>query len=427
MNAIGMLFQQLQTSNPMMKQDSQLGHTNEEAQPFQDLLLSKQQLQEAANKLLQMGMQSQENQQDTPSIPFETIDMTFFNMLSTLDGKELTDNRVVGSEQENEGHVESNEETATWMLPALLTGDIEVQQLEPSLQQQLASIFAKVEAVVSQISNKQELMKASTKLLPLLQQWTDSVKGTEKVSVEQFLASKPADSKEKIVWQQLVQAFEKRNQIAQKLPYHTDAKVTSADVAKWLDHALETFSSKKDSIAYSQVVNQANVSTLPMAKMEQHMIYLNPSQQNMNNSGQELIQQFQKIMKSSKFLTMANGSNQLQITLRPQNLGDMVVRLTQMDGQMTVKILVSSQVTKDMLESNMHQLRSMFSPQQVVVEKQEIQFQQGQQVLKDTGSEADSQQFREQDQHGNDSQESENNQNEDFATQFEELLLNEQV
>src|SRR5699024_4075522 len=46
----------------------------------------------------------------------------------------------------------------------------------------------------------------------------------------------------------------------------------------------------------------------------------------------------------------------------------------EMNGEMTVKITVSSQATKKMLEANIHQLKNMFSPHQVVIEKQEIDF-----------------------------------------------------
>ncbi|WP_337020412.1 flagellar hook-length control protein FliK, partial [Oceanobacillus massiliensis] len=115
---------------------------------------------------------------------------------------------------------------------------------------------------------------------------------------------------------------------------------------------------------------------LPTSKLEQYAIYINQSQTNPNQSpDRQLIEQFQKIMNTSKFSAMPNGTNLLSIALRPNNLGEMMVRFTQINGEMTVRILVSSSAAKEMLESNVHQLKNMFSPHQVVVEKQDLTIQ----------------------------------------------------
>lgn len=161
---------------------------------------------------------------------------------------------------------------------------------------------------------------------------------------------------------------------------------------------------------------------MPMSKVEQFIIHLNQAQSTQSND-QQLMEQFQRLIKSSKFMSTPNGTNQLNITLRPGNMGEMVVKLTQINGEMTVKILVSSQAAKEMLDSNMHQLRHMFSPQQVVVEKQELNLQNGQSLQKETSDQqSDNQENSQQSQH-----DQENNQNDDFAMTFEEALLNEKV
>src|SRR5699024_12226127 len=87
-------------------------------------------------------------------------------------------------------------------------------------------------------------------------------------------------------------------------------------------------------------------SSMPLSKIEQYVIHLNQTQ-NAQPADQQLIEQFQKVMKTSKFLTMQNGTSQLNMTLRPENLGDMMVKLTQMNGEMTVKIVVTSAAAKE--------------------------------------------------------------------------------
>lgn len=107
-----------------------------------------------------------------------------------------------------------------------------------------------------------------------------------------------------------------------------------------------------------------------LSQQEQLVIHMSrPQQSTSTNSSQPLIEQLQKIIQSTRF-NQIGGQKQLSIQLKPANLGDMVVKFTQMDGQMAVKISVTTQAAKEMLESNIQQLRHMFSPNQVVIERQ---------------------------------------------------------
>src|SRR5690625_7739446 len=75
---------------------------------------------------------------------------------------------------------------------------------------------------------------------------------------------------------------------------------------------------------------------MPLSELEQYVIHMNQSQ-GTQTAGKELMDQFQQIIKSSRFLAN-NGMNQLSIALKQQNMGDMMVKFTQMDGVMTVNI-----------------------------------------------------------------------------------------
>ncbi len=117
-----------------------------------------------------------------------------------------------------------------------------------------------------------------------------------------------------------------------------------------------------------------SVEAAPISKLEQYTIYLQ-RQSGTENTGKQLMDQFEQIVKSSRFL-QKNGTMELTLKLRPAHLGDMVVKISQLNGEMAVKITVASSTVKELLESNMNQLRNMFSPNQVIIEKQQDPFSQ---------------------------------------------------
>nr|WP_245301433.1 flagellar hook-length control protein FliK [Virgibacillus natechei] len=288
-----------------------------------------------------------------------------------------------------------------------------------AIQKELGGIIAKVETLLSQIETKQDIKRAAPKILDLLQQWTSMQKksGNSESNILSTMNNKEG-TKEQGIWRELVQSFQKRDQLAAKQHYNSDAKVTSSDITKWIGNALD------NQAPAERLAGQPNVTNMPITRLEQHAIYLNQTQGS-QSAEKQFIEQFQKIMQASKFSTMPNGTNQLSITMRPENLGEMMVRLTQVNGEMTVKILVTSQASKEMLESNMGQLRNIFSPQQVVIEKQELTAQQEQDLQKD--KEEKEEQLKDQNNsHYQDQGNDEKDLEDDFETQFQELL-NEKV
>ncbi|WP_164668991.1 flagellar hook-length control protein FliK [Virgibacillus doumboii] len=291
---------------------------------------------------------------------------------------------------------------------------------DKTLQKQLEGLLAKAEKLISQITDQKSLTKTAPALLKLLEQWSALEKkfNTQSNMVPGSLQN---NSKEQAIWKELLQAYQKRNQLAVKQQYNTSAKVTTTDVTKWLQHAVSN-QAKMDSTTAQQ--SMTFTSSVPLSKVEQYAIHMNQNQTT-QQAGQQLIEQFQKVMKTSRFLTMQNGTSQLNITLRPENLGDMMVKLTQINGEMTVKIMVTSHAAKEMLEANMHQLKNMFSPQQVVVEKQEVTSQQAQSYQ----SEQEEQSMDGQDQgdSNHSEQNDDNHSDEDFESQFQKALMNEKV
>ncbi len=409
-NGAAHIFQQLQSS-PKLMNPSKNSQLSNEARPFlfQQILGKHHASDDTLTK--QAFAKGEAPQQVMGELPL------------MITAKQWEDIQSESSKQVNKNltlEMESASEQVEWM--GHVNGSSEKWKHIQS-DNVFMQLFAEVKEILGSLTTIQETSKVAPKVLQLLQKWTNEVnKNGAHISKDQIPLLSKTNSKEAAIWQNFVQAFAKRNQLVQKQQYNSDAKVTVQDVAKWLSNTLEQ-QGMKDTVgglAYS--------STVPSAKIEQHAIYINPTQQSSNSTGKQFMEQFQHIIKSSRFMAMPNGTNQLNISIRPQNLGEMIIRLTQVEGEMTVRILVSSQATKDMLESNMQQLRHMFSPQQVVVEKQDFQSQQPSQHMQkqpDTNSE----QYSDQDQpkENLEQEQQEHPFNDDFDTQLKELLINEQA
>lgn len=283
-------------------------------------------------------------------------------------------------------------------------------------QTQFAQLYAQAESLLASLSDGQDVFKVSPRILELLEKWT-TLANTFNQQVNGPILHSEIESEEFNIWEKLIVAYQKRSELATNQRYYANAQVTSKDIAKWLQNGLNT----DPALEATSSSQQVNVSSVPISRLEQHVIHINQTETS-EPAAKQLIDQFQSAMRTSRFLSMNNGVNQLSIAIRPDNLGEMMVRLTEINGEMTLKIIVSSQSTRQMLESNLHQLKNMFSPHQVVIEEQEIN-------LQETQSNNEEQAFDERDEDHSEQSNQDNLKDidEDIETSFHELLMNEKV
>ncbi len=299
--------------------------------------------------------------------------------------------------------------------------EIELKNM-PAVHQTLIHIFREAQTILTQLSAEPvNIDKAAQKLLPLLQDWVKTAgNGTDQKGMEITLTStRQEESKEQIIWKDLLQAFGKRQQLASKQQYSPNALVRTEDIARWLVRAMEQAPLQNR----LPVHHVSPPQSLPISQVEQVVVHLNQGQ-SLHEQGQQLVDQFRVMMKSSNFMTAPSKGSQIILSLRPENLGEMMIRFSQVNGEMAVKILVTTQAAKEMLETNMHQLRNMFSPQQVVVEKQDAHLPQSQETeenLKDDQSDGQNQQS------SDSSDEEKEKSDDDFAAKFQAVLMNEEV
>lgn len=293
-----------------------------------------------------------------------------------------------------------------------------VQQSEEATNRQFGELFKQVELLIAGVTDDQDLIRISPKILELLEKWVALANkySTETNHSYTLPTESTSENKAQTMWKELLNTFQKRNELATNQHYQTNAKVTSKDIGKWMQGIL----SEQFTIEENRGIQSINLSNQPLSKIEQYVIYLNQSGTN-HSIDKQLIDQFQQVIGTSRFLSLNNGVNQLSIAIRPDNLGEMMVRFTEINGEMTLKIIVSSQATRQILESNIHQLKNMFSPHQVVIEEREV-------MIENVNSQPEEQQFEdEENQSHHSNQDESKNADQEFETEFHDLLMNAKV
>ena len=310
-----------------------------------------------------------------------------------------------------------------------IQGNIPIDQLNATQQsdvdideqviiQQFAQLLNGIQARLIDLTSDLNMEQMTRQVVALIERWVtleQTVKDSN-TSLQSLLSQLEVDEEEMDVLKDVMQSLQKRHSMINE--QQANAPTEHKLIHKWLADVLPTLS-QQNKMQHS-VQQPAPITQMPLSELEQYVIHMNQSH-GTQTAGKELMDQFQQIIKSSRFLAN-NGMNQLSIALKPQNMGDMMVKFTQMDGEMTVKIIVSSNMTRHMLESNIKELRHMFSPHQVVIEKQDIGSQYIQKELHDETTYSD-EEHQEKQQQDDPKQQNDN----DFETTFLELLMNEKV
>lgn len=289
-----------------------------------------------------------------------------------------------------------------------------VEKSNNSLESHFTDLLMQIKSILNSMVEQQELIKSSPKLLDLLNQWTALEESHGSNRIIQLLSTETDDT-ELILWKDVLSSFQKRSDFVKANRYHSEAEVTSKDIVKWVRRGIDSSVNMGREIDVKQPIIAA-----PMSRLEQYVVHINQADQT-EAPDKQLVNQFNNIIKTGRF-TMNNGVNQFTIGIRPDNLGEMVVRLTEMNGEMALKILVSSDTTKQMLEKNIKELRNLFSPHQVVIEKQESGLNQIQKEHQDQSLDD-----HEENQSNHSNQEETNDSGETFEKEFKELLMNLKV
>ncbi|MBM7695224.1 flagellar hook-length control protein FliK [Salimicrobium jeotgali] len=182
-------------------------------------------------------------------------------------------------------------------------------------------------------------------------------------------AETTGSEEEKKLFRKLVNIIKEETSLP--APIRERGKLPVKETEKWGTQAVSSRSNHP--VAVSEVKTEKNVLPgffMPMSKAEQ-MTVQNVSTDSQNPGRQKFLNQIQEMITTSRIFHDEAGNQRMLIKLKPSSLGEMILKFSQSGGETTVRMIVSTQAAKETLESNMHQLRSIFAPHQVVVEKVE--------------------------------------------------------
>lgn len=167
------------------------------------------------------------------------------------------------------------------------------------------------------------------------------------------------------------QNYLKRTALSEQTNYRSDSVVTSKDIMKWVKAAVDQISNNQDTPTntFGQLFSQQSTHST----IEQMQIHLGHQVDSVDQMGEQLLSQFEKAISQSRFIQNLSGGHQLVLKIAPKSLGTIMVELTEIDGEMLVKLTATSQMAKEALEANVKELRHMFSPHNIVIEKQELE------------------------------------------------------
>lgn len=161
-----------------------------------------------------------------------------------------------------------------------------------------------------------------------------------------------------------------------------------------------------------------------MSKAEQLTLTLTESGKPTNST--DLIKQFENILARSKF-TNTGGAQKLMIKLNPEHLGTLRIELIQREAGIVARIMATTQVAKESLESHLNGLKHAFGSQNIQVDRVEVSQTMSQQQERFLGREQE-QQSQQQEQRQQENNQKSNDVGENsFNAAFEESLVNTEV
>lgn len=236
-----------------------------------------------------------------------------------------------------------------------------VAELGEEFLMQVTMILDQLKQLLATENSNQDIEHVARDLHKLFQLWSQFAQEQKQQLISNLQLNK---ENEQALLRHLLSLFEKRNSFAKQQVYQTNASITQEDVEKWLQQALDKYSLLDQA---ASTINVSQTQPLQMNHIQQYTLHVTEGNR-IDAISRNLASDLSNIINRSSFLKQA-GLEELTLTLRPHSLGDVTIRLAQINGEMTVRFLVTTEAAKKLFEANLHQLKPMFAPNQVVVER----------------------------------------------------------
>lgn len=257
---------------------------------------------------------------------------------------------------------------------------------------------------------------------------TDAKQAVEFLKTVQLIGNKSdLTIKEESTLFDMKQLLENVKEVVSKLP--TSETISSPQllkqpiihtqmVVKQTAHTLQTEVVTETKEITSNV--QGSTTTVVQTKVENVSLTL-PTEK--AGQSEEFIKELQKVMNRVQF-GQTGGVNRLVLKLFPEHLGTIRIELIQKDGMLTARILASTALGKEMLDSNSSLLRQGFAGQNIQLEKLEIS-----QALQDSVRQEKQQNFQQsfKQQQQEQSNEETNTESQETPISFDDFLTDMEV
>ncbi|MGE8204079.1 flagellar hook-length control protein FliK [Heyndrickxia sp. NPDC080065] len=170
-----------------------------------------------------------------------------------------------------------------------------------------------------------------------------------------------------------------------------------------------------------ETFNQS-VQAQQISKIEQFVLHVSKDSKTVDY--QQFVKDFTNILGKSQFIK-ANGANKLLIKLYPEHLGSIRIEVLQDKGMLTARMLASSGAAKEILDSQIHQLKNAFTQQNIQVDKIDVIYGEAEAQKFDRGQ-SEEQSFN-QDQQQKDKHEKEKENSVQFLDVLNDHLLEEKI
>lgn len=120
-----------------------------------------------------------------------------------------------------------------------------------------------------------------------------------------------------------------------------------------------------------QSISNNPVQMQQVSKIEQFVLQVNQESKPVNY--EQFVKDFTNILGKSQFFK-GDGTNKLLIKLYPEHLGSLRIEILQDKGALTARMIATTSAAKDILDSQLHQLKHAFTQQNIQVDKLDVVF-----------------------------------------------------
>lgn len=211
-----------------------------------------------------------------------------------------------------------------------------LKQMNPDLFQ----FTAKTATIVESLAKQMDLSKTDLKYLSILK---ENIQTT--ISKLEQIVSKDSNDNRKVILQN---AF---NRI----------------LVEKQERVMEPSAIGGKEVVEQPITGQVHLQQV--SKVEQLVVHLNKDSKTVDY--QQFVKDFTNLLGKSQFIKGV-GTNKLLIKLYPEHLGSLRIEILQDKGSLTARMIATSGAAKEILDSQIHQLKQAFIQQNIQVDKIDV-------------------------------------------------------